>query len=74
MERRGSAGTAGSPEGRPGPRTVTSGDYCRLITKLGPTLSDTMDCSPLGSSGHGISQARILERVVLSFLQVMTEG
>ena len=26
-----------------------------------PTLSDTMDCSPPGSSVHGIFQARILE-------------
>ena len=28
-----------------------------------------MDCSPPGSSVHGISQARILEWVVISFLQ-----
>ena len=26
-----------------------------------PTLSDTMDCSPPGSSIHGIFQARVLE-------------
>ena len=26
-----------------------------------PTLSDPMDCSPLGSSIHGILQARVLE-------------
>ena len=26
-----------------------------------PTLSDTMDCSPPGSSVHGIFQARVLE-------------
>ena len=26
-----------------------------------PTLSDPMDCSPPGSSIHGISQARVLE-------------
>ena len=31
------------------------------------TLSDPMDCSPPGSSVHGIFQARILERVALSF-------
>ena len=30
------------------------------------TLCDCMDCSPPGSSVHGISQARILERVVIS--------
>ena len=31
------------------------------------TLCDPMDCSPLGSSIHGISQARILEWVAISF-------
>ena len=30
------------------------------------TLCDLMDCSPLGSSDHGISQARILEWVAIS--------
>ena len=30
-------------------------------------LSDSMDCSPSGSSVHGISQARILERVAISY-------
>ena len=32
-----------------------------------PTLCDPMDCSPPRSSVHGISQARILERVALSY-------
>ena len=32
-----------------------------------PTLYDLMDCSPPGSSVHGISQARILEWVAISF-------
>ena len=32
-----------------------------------PTLYDPMDCSPAGSSIHGISQARILEWVAISF-------
>ena len=31
------------------------------------TLCDAMDCSPLGSSDHGILQARILEWVAISF-------
>ena len=31
------------------------------------TLCDSMDCSPPGSSVHGISQARILERVAMPF-------
>ena len=29
--------------------------------QLCPTLSDPMDCSPPGSSVHGIFQARVLE-------------
>ena len=34
-----------------------------LVTKLCLTLCDPTDCSPPGSSVHGISQARILEWV-----------
>ena len=33
-----------------------------------PTLCDPVDCSPPGSSLHGISQARILERFPFSTL------
>ena len=32
-----------------------------------PTLCDSLDCSPPGSFVHGISQARILEWVAISF-------
>ena len=32
-----------------------------------PTLWDPVDCSPPGSSAHGILQARILEWVAISF-------
>ena len=32
-----------------------------------PTLSDPMDCSLLGSSIHGIFQARVLEWVAIAF-------
>ena len=32
-----------------------------------PTLCDPVDCSPPGSSVHGISQAKILEWVAISF-------
>ena len=32
-----------------------------------PTLCDPMDCSPPGSSVHGIFQARLLEWVAISF-------
>ena len=34
------------------------------VTQLCPTLSDPMECSPPGSSVHGILQARILEWVL----------
>ena len=32
-----------------------------------PTLSDPMDCSPPGSSVHGIFQTRVLEWVAIAF-------
>ena len=38
-----------------------------LVTKLGPTLWGTMDCSPPDSSVHGIFQARMLKRVAVSY-------
>ena len=38
-----------------------------LVTQLHPALCNTMDCSPPGSSVHGTLQARILERVAISF-------
>ena len=37
-----------------------------LVAQLCPTLCDPMDCSPPGSSVHGILQARILEWVAIS--------
>ena len=37
------------------------------VAQLCPTLCDPMDCSPPGSSIHGILQARILEWVAISF-------
>ena len=40
---------------------------CCLVTKSCPTLCNSMDCSPLGSSVHGILQARILEWVAIPF-------
>ena len=38
-----------------------------LIAQLCPTLCDPMDCSPAGSSVHGILQARMLEWVAIPF-------
>ena len=35
-----------------------------------PTLSDPMDCSPPGSSAHGIFQARVLEWVAIAVPQM----
>ena len=37
------------------------------VTLSCPTLSDPMDCSPPGSSIHGIFQARVLEWVAIAF-------
>ena len=34
-----------------------------------PTLSDPMDCSPPGSSIHGILQARVLEWGAIAYLK-----
>ena len=40
---------------------------CVLLTQFCPTLCDPMDCSPPGSSVHGILQATILEWVAIPF-------
>ena len=42
---------------------------CVLCAQLCPTLDDPMNCSPSGSSVHGISQARILVWVAISFFR-----
>ena len=42
---------------------------CVLLTQSCLTLFDPMVCSSLGSSVHGISQARILEWVAMFLLQ-----
>ena len=34
-----------------------------LVSKSCPTLSDPIDCSPSGSSVHGILQARLLSEL-----------
>ena len=38
-----------------------------LVTQSCLTLCDTMDCSPSGSSVHGILQAKILEWIAMPF-------
>ena len=40
---------------------------CYLVAKLYPTLCNPIDCSLPDSSVHGISQAKILEWVAISF-------
>ena len=40
---------------------------CVLVTQSCLTLCDPVDCSPPGSSVHGILQARVLEWVAISF-------
>ena len=41
-----------------------------LVTQSCPTLCDPTECSPPGSSVHGILQAKILEWVAISFSRV----
>ena len=41
--------------------------------QLCPTLRNPMDCSPSGSSVYGISQARILEWVAISFSRAYSD-
>ena len=38
-----------------------------LVAELCPTLATPWTCSPPGSSVHGISQARLVEWVAISF-------
>ena len=40
---------------------------CVKVTPLSLTLCGPVDCSPPGSSVHGILQARTLERVAVLF-------
>ena len=50
--------------------------FACIVTQVCLTLSDPMDCSPPGSSLHGIFQARILEWVAIFLLQgiFLTQG
>ena len=43
--------------------------FCRFWThaQLHPNLCSTMDCSPPGSSMHGVFQARVLEWISISY-------
>ena len=46
----------------------------REVAQSCPTLSDPMDCSPPGSSAHGIFQARVLEWVAIAFSRGQPKG
>ena len=48
--------------------------YCCscLVSKSFPTLCNPVDCSPPGSSVYGISQARILEWIAISFSMILS--
>ena len=43
------------------------------VAQLCLTLRDPMDCSLLGSSIHGIFQARVLEWVAIAFSEYIVE-
>ena len=47
--------------------SVTKVKVKALVTQSCPTLCNSMDCNPPGSSVHGILQARILAWVVIYF-------
>ena len=53
--------------------SVTSHMVILLVTQSCPTLCNPMDCSPPGSSVHGILQARILEWVAIPFPRVPSQ-
>ena len=44
------------------------------VAQLCPTLRHPMDCSPPGSSAHGIFQARVLEWGAIAFSQGIVRG
>jgi hypothetical protein len=46
---------------------------CAMSLQSCPTIRDSVDCSPPGSSVHGILQARILERVAISFSRDLSD-
>ena len=46
---------------------ISTYNFRCLVAQSCLTLCDPMDCSPPGSSAHGILQARILELIAISF-------
>ena len=60
-------GREASPSAFPPPPFLPQWQVPSEVTQSCLTLCDTMDCSPPGSSVHGIFQARVLEWVAISF-------
>ena len=54
-------------------RGFSDSDGSGLVAKSCPTLCDPMDCSPPGSSVHGIFKARMLEAVAISFSRIYSQ-
>ena len=59
--------TQHAPPKSPAWEGEASDEGCCLASESCPTLCNPVNCSPPGYSVHGISQARILERVAISF-------
>ena len=53
--------------GRKATTNLVCACLCAQSLRMCPTLCNPMDCSPPGSSVHGILQARILEWIAISF-------
>ena len=50
--------------------TIVSSVQLSSVAQSCPTLCDRMDCSPPGSSVHGIFQARVLEWGAIAFSNI----
>ena len=57
--------------GLPFPSPMRESESESEVAQLCPTCSGPMDCSPPGSSVHGIFQARVLEWLAISFFVVV---
>ena len=60
-------GREGGREGKEGESENQGWAQMCVSCSSSPTLCDPIDCSPPGSSVHGILQARILEWIAITF-------
>ena len=58
--------------GLPFPSPMYGSENESEVAQSCPTLRDPMDCSPLGSSAHGIFQARVLEWGAIAFSDLLS--